>query len=612
MNLLNEVQKDAKQFAREPRTLLLMLTAPLLVLFIIGAIFGGQSTQTGKSSIGMCDLDQSNTSKFFVDGIQNSSPIVDYGLEGDCAARLEKSVRDGKIAAGFVIPAGYENGLAHGKTQNVSVLLDNSKFQVSPAVEAFIKAAVQETDQKIGTEFILTVWQRLGTASGKLEQILEDLNATRSQAIIMQGRLNSTAASLQALDITKVRNEVYLANGTVEQTVALLNTAEANLTKIESDFADYEVTLKQTEEDLSEIDGTLLNATVFVNSTRSGLNCTNGAFNAPCASLDSLQGRMGAVEQSVKQRLDKVRAARVNLAAANKTIQEFKRDIAGALNASVDAKTRIENMAGFVDELEQNRDGALQTIGDAQVSLEEMVLKTHELEGIIRTSRDQIGQITSQPPEFIISPMVVSSDYLFGERPFFEFMLPSLLPLILMFITLFLSSTSLVREKYNGTLQRVYTSQVNNFEYVIVKILSYTTVLIPEAVLLALVASVFYNAFPLTDLGTWFFVLQPLVLLTLAFVALGVLIAIVSESESTAFLASLVIGLPLLFLSGILFPLEFMPPLVSFFAALSPLTQAVLSMQAVMLYHYFQPVGSVTLLIYTGAFTLLAGLVLKK
>jgi hypothetical protein len=31
-----------------------------------------------------------------------------------------------------------------------------------------------------------------------------------------------------------------------------------------------------------------------------------------------------------------------------------------------------------------------------------------------------------------------------------------------------------------------------------------------------------------------------------------------------------------------------------------------------MLYHYFQPVGSLTLLVYTGAFTLLAGLVLKK
>jgi hypothetical protein len=88
-----------------------------------------------------------------------------------------------------------------------------------------------------------------------------------------------------------------------------------------------------------------------------------------------LRGRMGAVELSVKQRLDKVRAARVNLAAANITIQEFKRNIADALNASVDAKVRIENMAGFVDELEQNRNGALQTIGDAQVSLEEMARK---------------------------------------------------------------------------------------------------------------------------------------------------------------------------------------------------------------------------------------------
>ncbi|MFA5930292.1 MAG: ABC transporter permease, partial [Candidatus Micrarchaeia archaeon] len=202
--------------------------------------------------------------------------------------------------------------------------------------------------------------------------------------------------------------------------------------------------------------------------------------------------------------------------------------------------------------------------------------------------------------------------YLFGKRPFFEFMLPSVLPLILMFVSLFLASTSLVKEKHSGTLARVYTSQVDRFEIAIVKVLSYSIILIPEALLLALIASVFYNAFPVSDINMWFYVLQALALLILAFVSLGVLIAIYSESEATAFLACLVVGLPLLFVSGLLFPFEFMPPLVASIGLSSPLTQAVVSMQATLLYHSSQFASSVVLLLYAAAFTLLAGLSLKK
>jgi len=137
-------------------------------------------------------------------------------------------------------------------------------------------------------------------------------------------------------------------------------------------------------------------------------------------------------------------------------------------------------------------------------------------------------------------------------------------------------------------------------------------VLIPEAILLALIAAVFYHAFPVADLQIWFYVLQALLLLILAFVSLGIVIAIYSESEATAFLACLVIGLPLLFMSGLLFPLEFMPPLIAGFGLSSPLTQAVVSMQATLLYHSSQFASSAVLLLYAAVFTLIAGLSLKK
>jgi ABC-type multidrug transport system permease subunit len=252
------------------------------------------------------------------------------------------------------------------------------------------------------------------------------------------------------------------------------------------------------------------------------------------------------------------------------------------------------------------------TINEVDSSLDDLINKSYELDSIILNSSQQIKEITSRNPQAVISPMILSPNRLFGKRTFFDFLLPSLLPMILMFVSLFLSSTALVREKKNGTLGRMLISQVNPFEFAAKKVISYTVVLMPEALLLTIVASVVYGALPIFDIGTALFVFQTLLLLMLAFISIGVVIAIFSESEVTAFLASLVIGLPLLFLSGLLFPFEFMPKTIVTIGQASPLTQAVLSMQSVILYDSPQAIGFGILLLYSIVFTALAALSMRR
>lgn len=612
MRLLSEIEKDAKQFMRERYTLILLIAAPLLVLFIMGAIFSGSSTLVGKSAIGICDLDRSNSSMFFVNGIENSSDIIDYSNITNCSSAMESDVLSGKIAAGLVIPNRFESGMENGDTQTISMLIDNSRFQVTPSIEAFVNADVQGMDKQIGTQFILSVWQKLDNASTELATLSSDINETRDSVIAMKADLNNTANSLNSLNTSSVRDDLLSANQTVAQTSISLDEAESNLTQIQSDFNNYTIELNQTKSDLLEINNTLSNMSGYINSAEAGVNCSDIAFIAYCVSIDSLNASVGSAQHSVEQRLDQITAAQLNLQSANATIQEFIANIASAKVEVADSQTNIDSMMRFVDQLETNRAEALQTIYNMSASLDEMVANTYKFDDAITSSRSQIGAITSSSPEFIISPMLVSQTNLFSNRPFFEFMLPSILPLILMFIALFLASTSLVKEKYGSTLERIYYSQVNPFMYAAMKVISYSIVLIPEAIMLALIASVAYNAFPLSDMSAWLYVLQALVLLTAAFVSIGVLIAVYSESEVTAFLASLVIGLPMLFLSGLLFPLEFMPPLVSFIGTISPLTQAVISMQATLLYSSPQLVSSFALLAYTLVFTALAGISLKK
>jgi ABC-2 type transport system permease protein len=116
-------------------------------------------------------------------------------------------------------------------------------------------------------------------------------------------------------------------------------------------------------------------------------------------------------------------------------------------------------------------------------------------------------------------------------------------------------------------------------------VISYTVVMLPSVILLLVLSSLAYGAFSLSDFNLFIYLIQALMLNIFVFVSLGVLIALYSESEATAFLTSLVIGLPLLFMSGLLFPFEFMPSQVATVGIASPLTQSMLAMQAGIIYN---------------------------
>ena len=231
MNLINEIKKDWNQFMREGRTLLLMLIAPLLVIVILNLVFSGTNIELQKTSLGFCDLDNSNASQIFISGIYNYTEIIDYSFEENCSNALYNDVKTGKLIAAFIIPENFEKGILNGETQNIEIYLDNSKFQVTPSLESFVGANVQKTSKEIGIQFILEVWLRLNDADENLEKLYDDAKETRKKSIEMKKNLKETADSFNSLNINQVKYELELANKTLDVALAL-NTTEQNLTKL--------------------------------------------------------------------------------------------------------------------------------------------------------------------------------------------------------------------------------------------------------------------------------------------------------------------------------------------------------------------------------------------
>lgn len=145
---------------------------------------------------------------------------------------------------------------------------------------------------------------------------------------------------------------------------------------------------------------------------------------------------------------------------------------------------------------------------------------------------------------------------------------PGVMGLILMLICAMMTSISIVREKETGTMELLLVSPVNPLFVILSKAIPYLAMsLINFTVILLL--SVFVLGVPIA--GS----LLTLSLLSLLFIfvclSLGLLISCVTQTQVAAMLASgMVLMLPTILLSSIIFPIESMPGVLQWVSCLSP------------------------------------------
>lgn len=584
MRLIAEIDKDIKLFYREGRTVTLLFVVPVILMLVLSGVFGKTTGDpTLNMNIGFCDLDKTEFSRSFISGIENSK-ILDISEHENCDVLAHQLVSSGKLGAAVLISPGFEEGIKNGNVQEIKLIIDNTRVQTAPSIEGFFRAAAHSSSQKISVEYVSIIWEKLKDADQRLSDFTKEINETNSKATEINGKLNKTRQQLEQIDFGVMTNSLNDANLTINMATSSLQNANNNLTEIETSFNRYDETLQQSEDDLLTISMVVDDLVSKTSILSTQFNCTASDNSSICGSLNSITGSVSDVKINVDDRLLKIRVARQDLNDTNKTVQEFKLRINESLSGTDLAQTKINDLNNFVATLEENRNDALDTLKEAEAATHILLQKTDEMNSIIDDARRQLKEITSHEPLAVVSPIKLNSESVFEKKTFFEFLLPGLVPLIMMFLSLFLSSTSLVREKISGTLERVFISQISSVEYAATKIISYAIVLFPQLIILLLMSSFLYGAFSVFNLETMSYLILVGILMMMVFNAMGFIIAAYSDSEATAFLASLVIGLPLLFMSGLIFPFDFMPSFMAQIGQISPLSQGIIGMQSVITY----------------------------
>jgi ABC-2 type transport system permease protein len=150
-----------------------------------------------------------------------------------------------------------------------------------------------------------------------------------------------------------------------------------------------------------------------------------------------------------------------------------------------------------------------------------------------------------------------------------HFMIPGVLALILLVVTTTLSSMAIVREKELGTLEQLNVTPLRRWELIVGKLLPYGVIALID-VLLVVAVAVFWFEVPLR--GSFLLLFAMSVLYVLCTLALGLFISTISDTQQQAMMtATFFFLMPMIYLSGFIFPIENMPRIIQLATYLIPL-----------------------------------------
>ena len=162
-----------------------------------------------------------------------------------------------------------------------------------------------------------------------------------------------------------------------------------------------------------------------------------------------------------------------------------------------------------------------------------------------------------------------------------HFMIPGILALVLLVVTTTLSSMAIVREKELGTLEQLNVTPLARWELIVGKLVPYAVLGMVDVFLVVAVAVGWFEV-PLR--GSFALLLLMCLVYLLTALGLGLFVSTISRTQQQAMMTTAFFFLiPMIFLSGFVFPIENMPAVVQPVTYLIPLRYFLIILRGIFL-----------------------------
>ena len=158
---------------------------------------------------------------------------------------------------------------------------------------------------------------------------------------------------------------------------------------------------------------------------------------------------------------------------------------------------------------------------------------------------------------------------------------PAILGMLLMLVCAMMTSISIVREKERGTMEVLLVSPVRPLMIIIAKVVPYLVLAFAILTTILLMARYVLDV-PLAGSIVWIYVVSTIYIILA--LSLGLLISNIATTQLMALLLSaMVLLVPIVMLSGMMFPVESMPEILQWIAAVVPPRYYIQAMRKLMI-----------------------------
>lgn len=378
------------------------------------------------------------------------------------------------------------------------------------------------------------IWMVLDTLSTKLDERSSELSLDLTENLLKKIESTRTAIISQQSAITDIKED----NAQINTKIAEFNLKVQELKTTSVDIRSF--ILDKVTGAKAEIESTVLKI--------SDSNATESQINIITSSIYSIQTYLINIENKIQDPNDLTES---DWSKINRLLDE----ITG----------QISSINGILS-------GSSSKIDDIQSSLTNI---QNELSSIqVNDAATVVNPITT-----IIKPVV-------PEKTYLNYLFPSLIILVIMFISILLSTTLVMMEKHSPAYFRNFITPTRSITFIIATYLTNMIMVIAQIAIIIVISSYFFKAQVIPNLGV---IILGLFLITTLFTFVGMIIGYIFTSEETATLASISIGSIFLFLSNVILPLESMPSYVRNIAEFNPFVLSESLLKKVMIFNVKLP-----------------------
>ncbi len=510
------VRKNIIVLFREKSAAILLVLGPLLMVFLLGLAF--DNTNTYALNIGIYTPTPQATG-YFIDRLRERQfHVVQVNNEEQCT----EMIKDGSLHACIAFPQDFS--LQEKGKNEITFYVDYSRINIVYLVLETLtsKLSAQAKDISVNLTNVL----------------LDKLEGTRKEIFVKRPLLSSVGKKNK--DITDALNSLAGEIGQADVTLAAPNTAQLKILTDDKDLEDSITTIRRfIALARGNINDAEHNAATFTNPD---------GTNPVMEDLRRARGALKALEDDVSKEFIPVRSALTRIREGLGAVEENVKAAQQKMNTFAQIKTTASST---------NREIAQKT---SEISSDVQILQA-----AFETIDQNIGSIQIRNAADIVNPISTAIKAVNAGTTHLNSIFPSLLTLVIMFISILLGTTLVVMEKNSPAHFRNSITPVSDASFVMATWATCIILVLGQVAIMLLVAGIAFSI-PISLLTILFSIIIGISLFSVMGMALGYVFA----SEETATIAGISIGTLFLFFSNTIIPLESLPSSIQNIVQYSP------------------------------------------